>query len=95
MTRLKALFLIRTLKSKSDVSNTYLLSEFLAKHLENNEVQSDYIPLANYNILPGVYTNVDNNDDDWPMIFEKILASDIVILQLLYGGVTNLFSYKR
>lgn len=95
MTRLKALFLIRTLKSKSDVSNTYLLSEFLAKHLENNEVQSDYIPLANYNILPGVYTNVDNNDDDWPMIFEKILASDIVILQVLYGGVTNLFSYKR
>ena len=95
MTRLKALFLIRTLKSKSDVSNTYLLSEFLAKHLENNEVQSDYIPLANYNILPGAYTNVDNNDDDWPMIFEKILASDIVILQLLYGGVTNLFSYKR
>jgi multimeric flavodoxin WrbA len=48
------------------------------QHLESNEVQSDFIPLANHNILPGVYTNVDNNDDDWPIIFEKILASDIV-----------------
>jgi multimeric flavodoxin WrbA len=77
MTRLKALFLIGTLKSKSDVSNTHLLSEFLAKHLESKEVESDFVPLADYNILPGVYTNVDN--DDWPMIFEKILASDIII----------------
>jgi multimeric flavodoxin WrbA len=78
---LNALFLVGTLKSGSDASknsNTYALSEFLAKHLESIEVQSDFVPLANYNILPGVYTNVDNNDD-WPMIFEKILASDIVI----------------
>jgi multimeric flavodoxin WrbA len=75
--RLKALFLVGTLKSKSDVSNTHLLSEFLAKHLESKEVESDIIHLANYNILPGVYTDIDN--DDWPMIFEKILGSDIVI----------------
>ena len=78
--KLNALFLVGTLKSGSDASknsNTYALSEFLAKHLESIEVQSDLVPLANYSILPGVYTNVDN--DDWPMIFEKILASDIVI----------------
>jgi multimeric flavodoxin WrbA len=78
MARLKALFLVGTLRSKSGVSNTHLLSEFLAKHLESSEkVQSDIVNLAQYNILPGVYTNV--NNDDWPMIFEKILASDIVI----------------
>jgi multimeric flavodoxin WrbA len=80
MKRLTALFLVGTLKSGSDASknsNTYALSEFLAKHLDSNEVQSDLIPLADHNILPGVYTNIEN--DDWPMIFEKILASDIVI----------------
>jgi multimeric flavodoxin WrbA len=80
--RLNALFLIGTLKSGSDASknsNAYALSEFLAKHLESSKVQSDFVSLANYNILPGVYTNVDNSDDDWPMIFEKILGSDIVI----------------
>jgi multimeric flavodoxin WrbA len=78
MARLKALFLVGTLKSKSDVSNTHLLSEFLAEQLESKEVESDIVPLADYNILPGVYTNVDK-DDDWPMIFDKILASDIII----------------
>lgn len=82
MARLKALFLVGTLKSGSDAnknSNTYALSEFLAKHLEINEVQSEFVALADHNIPPGVYTNVDNDDDDWPIIFEKILASDIVI----------------
>src|SRR3712207_5037981 len=78
MARLKALFLVGTLKSKSDVSNTRLLSEFLAKHLENKQVQSDIVHLADYNILPGVYTNIDK-DDAWPMIFDKILVSDIII----------------
>ncbi len=53
------------------------MSEFLAKHLESKEVLSDFVPLADYSILPGVYTNVGN--DDWPIIFEKILASDIII----------------
>lgn len=77
MARLKALFLVGTLKSKSDVSNTRLLSEFLAKHLKSKEVESDIVHLADYNILPGVYTTIDK--DDWPMIFDKILASDIVI----------------
>jgi multimeric flavodoxin WrbA len=80
MKKLHTLFLVGTLKSGSDASknsNTYALSEFLAKQFESIEVQSDFVPLANYNILPGVYTNVDN--DDWPMIFEKILAADIVI----------------
>jgi multimeric flavodoxin WrbA len=69
--RLNALFLIGTLKSGSDASknsNAYALSEFLAKHLESSKVQSDFVSLANY-----------NSDDDWPMIFEKILGSDIVI----------------
>ena len=77
MAILKALFLVGTLKSKSAVSNTRLLSEFLAKHLKSKEVESDIVHLADYNILPGVYTTIDK--DDWPMIFDKILASDIVI----------------
>jgi hypothetical protein len=65
MKRLRALFLVGTLKSGSDASknsNTYALSEFLAKHLDSNEVQSDLIPLADHNILPGVYTNVENDN---------------------------------
>jgi multimeric flavodoxin WrbA len=77
MARVKALFLVGTLKSKSEVSNTRLLSEFLAKHLKSKEVESDIVHLADYNILPGVYTTIDK--DDWPMILDRILASDIII----------------
>jgi hypothetical protein len=38
--------------------------------------------LIDYNIKPGAYTCANNNsndDDDWPAILEKILASQIVI----------------
>ena len=88
--KLNALFLVGTLKSGSDASknsNTYALSEFLAKHLESIEVQSDFVPLANYNILPGVCTNVDNNDD-WPMIFVLASYLSIPFLISLMASVT-------
>jgi hypothetical protein len=90
ITKLNALFLVGTLKSGSDASknsNTYALSEFLAKHLGSIEVQSDLVPLANYNILPGVYTNVDSNDD-WPMIFVLASYLSIPFLISLMASVT-------
>ena len=37
----------------------------------------EIVRLANYNIKPGTYTNVDSNN--WPAILEKILDSDIII----------------
>jgi hypothetical protein len=89
--RLNALFLIGTLKSGSDASknsNTYALSEFLAKHLESIEVQSDFVPLANYNILPGVYTNANVDNDDWPMIFVLASYLSIPFLISLMASVT-------
>ena len=90
ITKLNALFLVGTLKSGSDASknsNTYALSEFLAKHLESSKVQSDFVPLANYNILPGVCTNVDSNDD-WPMIFVLASYLSIPFLISLMASVT-------
>ncbi|MBA3749406.1 MAG: NAD(P)H-dependent oxidoreductase [Nitrosopumilus sp.] len=77
MTKLKAIFLVGTLKKDSEVSNTFILSQFLAKHLSAHETESEIIRLADYDIHPGVYTNIDS--DDWPVIFEKVLAADIII----------------
>jgi multimeric flavodoxin WrbA len=77
MPKLKAVFLVGTLKPTPEVSNTHTLSEFLAKHLKSYETESEIIRLADYNIKPGTYTEVDS--DDWPVIFEKILAADIII----------------
>ena len=77
MSKLKAVFLVGTLKDKTEFSNTYILSQFLSKHLLSHDTESDIIRLADYSILPGVYTHV--GSDDWPEIFEKILAADIII----------------
>ncbi len=77
MSKLKAIFLVGTLKGGPEVSNTYTLSEFLAKHLSSYDTESEIIRLADYNIRPGVYTNIDS--DEWPEILKKVLVADIVI----------------
>jgi hypothetical protein len=96
ITKLNTLFLVGTLKSGSDASknsNTYALSEFLAKHLESIEVQSDFVPLANYNILPGVYTNIDN--DNWPMIFVSGFIPIHSFFDIFDGICNNIVSVVR
>jgi multimeric flavodoxin WrbA len=77
MAKLKALVLVGTLKATPELSNTYILSKFLVKHLEKFETECEIIRLVDYNIKAGVYTKIDV--DDWPMIYEKILLSDIII----------------
>jgi multimeric flavodoxin WrbA len=80
LSRLKAVYPVRTLKPSPEISNTYTLSEFLARHLDSHRVENDIVRLIDYNIKPGTYTNVDDNsNDDWPVILEKILASQIII----------------
>jgi multimeric flavodoxin WrbA len=89
LSKLRGVHLVGTLKPGPEVSNTYTLSEFLARHLGNEGVENDIVRLIDHNIKPGAYTRVNNNsndDDDWPAILEKILASQIVILRRLYGG---------
>lgn len=77
MSKLNAIILVGTLKSSSEISYTNLLSECLAKHLITYGVNNAIIRLVDYDIRPGVYTEVDS--DDWPQIYEKIMAADLVI----------------
>ena len=79
MSKLKALFLVGSLKQNSEDTNTLLLSQFLAKQLSTYDTEGEIIRLVNYDIKPGTYTKMDSEDDDWPAILEKILTSDIVI----------------
>ena len=74
---LKAIFLNASLKRRQELSNTQVLCEFLGKQLKRYGVQSEYIRLSQYNIRPGVYTNVPK--DDWVRIYRKILTADILI----------------
>ena len=77
MSKLKALFLVGSLKQSSEDTNTLLLSQFLAKQLSTYDTEYETVRLTDYNIKPGTCTNIDS--DDWPAILEKILDSDIVI----------------
>ncbi len=60
-----------TPKSKADFSNTYLLSEFLAKQLGNFDAECEIVRLGNYNIKDGTYTHIDS--DDWLIVYEMYL----------------------
>jgi multimeric flavodoxin WrbA len=77
MGKLKALLLVGTLKATPEPSNTYILSEFLVKQLEKFETECEIVRLVDYNVKAGVYTKIDA--DEWPLIYEKILLSDIII----------------
>jgi multimeric flavodoxin WrbA len=69
---------VATLKSNEELSNTYLLTQFLSKHLESYDTKCEILRLVNYKIEPGVYTEI-GIKDEWPMVFEKILSSDILV----------------
>ena len=75
---LKAIFLLGTLKKKQVLSHTLTLCEVVAEILKSQEgVESEIIRLRDYDIQPGTNTEIDN--DDWPMIVDKMIASDIII----------------
>jgi multimeric flavodoxin WrbA len=49
----------------------------LVKHLEKFETDCEILRLVDYNIKADIYTNIDS--DDWPLIYEKIMISDVII----------------
>jgi multimeric flavodoxin WrbA len=87
--KLNALLLVATLKSNEELSNTYLLTQFLSKHLESYDTKCEILRLVNYKIEPGVYTEI-GIKDEWPMVFEKILSSDILVFAtLVWWGIQS------
>jgi multimeric flavodoxin WrbA len=74
---MKALILLGTLK-KDGLSNTQVLSEYLASKLKDRGIECNIIKLVEHNILAGTYTQM-GKDDAWPKIFKEIIASDIII----------------
>lgn len=75
---MKAIILLGTLK-KEGLSNTEVLSEFLAGHFRKQQVECSIIKLVRYNILPGTYSDM-GPGDDWPAILGQVLQADILIL---------------
>ena len=79
--RLKAIFLLATLKHKrggGEFSHTETLSELVIECLRQYEVRSEIVRLVDYDIKPGLKSNM-GKGDEWPGILKKVLAADIIV----------------
>lgn len=79
MMKLKALFLNTSLKDSSEPSHTDALSEEVQEIFIKEGIDSEIIRLADYKIAYGMESNL-GNGDEWPKVFQKVLAADILII---------------
>ncbi|MCZ6766444.1 MAG: NAD(P)H-dependent oxidoreductase [bacterium] len=80
---LRALVLNCTLKKSPEMSHTEGLIRIVTAIMEKNNVTVDSLRPIDYDIAPGVYPNMTEHGfdkDDWPTIFEKVEAANILIL---------------
>lgn len=80
---LSALFLNCTLKPNPTESHTETLIEVSQTILEKNDVSTEVIRPADYNIAPGVYPDMTEHgfeEDDWPEIQQKVMDANILVI---------------
>lgn len=79
MSTLKALFLIASLKTSEDKSHTEALGKKVQEIYQKENVITEIIRLADYNISYGISEDM-GEGDEWPTIFEKVKEADILII---------------
>lgn len=75
------MFLLGTLKRKrsgSDFSHTETLCELVIEDLRPYDVRCEIVRLVEYDIKPGIKSNM-GKGDEWPGILKRVLAADIVV----------------
>ncbi len=80
---LKALFLNCTLKRSPQKSHTQGLVDISRAIMEKNKVSVEVLRPVDYNIAYGVYGDMKEHGwdkDDWPQIYAKVKAADILVL---------------
>jgi multimeric flavodoxin WrbA len=77
--KLKALFLNCTLKKSPIVSNTEALINKAVALFKEKDVATEVIRVVDHDIPFGV-SSKESENDEWPMILDKIKASDILII---------------
>jgi multimeric flavodoxin WrbA len=80
---LRALFINCTLKRSPEISNTRGLAELPIAIMERNGVSVEVIRAVDHDIATGVYPDMTEHGwerDEWPALFEKVMAADILVL---------------
>lgn len=76
---MKALILNCTLKPSPQTSSTEALARVVMAELERGGAAVELVRLVDLNLKPGVRTD-EGEDDDWPAVHAKLMASDILIM---------------
>ncbi|MCW2779783.1 MAG: flavodoxin family protein [Marmoricola sp.] len=82
-TGLRAMFINCTLKRSPDLSHTDGLVEASAAVMRKHGVEVEVLRAADQDIATGVYLDMTEHgaaSDDWPAIYERVMASDILVL---------------
>jgi multimeric flavodoxin WrbA len=80
---LSALFINCTLKKSPELSHTRGLIDISMAIMNKNGVSTECIRATDHDIPPGVYPDMTEHgwgSDDWPSVFEKVMAADILVL---------------
>src|SRR3954468_8055398 len=80
---LKAIYINCTLKRSPEVSNTEGLAQRSIEVMRAQGVEVELIRAIDHDIATGVYPDMTEHGwakDDWPGIFEKVMAADILVL---------------
>ncbi len=82
-THLKALFLNCTLKKSPEMSHTAGLIDISKNIMEKNGVTVEVLRPVDYTLAFGVYGDMTEHGwdkDEWPEIYEKVKAADIIVI---------------
>ena len=80
---LKAFFINCTLKRSPEVSNTQGLMDISIEIMRRNGVAVECIRAIDHEIATGVWPDMTEHGwerDEWPAIFEQVMAADILVL---------------
>lgn len=80
---LRALYLNCTLKRSPEVSNTEGLIDRSRAVMEGNGVRTEVVRAVDHDIATGVWPDMTAHgweSDDWPELYEKVMAADILVL---------------
>jgi multimeric flavodoxin WrbA len=80
---LRALFINTTLKPSTQVSHTQILMEVSGDIMRSQGVTVEYLRAVDYVLAPGVQPDMTEHgfeQDDWPGIYAKVAAADILVI---------------
>lgn len=80
---LKAMFINCTLKRSPETSHTDSLMQVSKKIMVKEKVSVEEIRFIDHNIATGIYPDMTEHgwaSDEWPQLFKKIMAADILIV---------------